>query len=83
MEDTLSVTDGAASIIDDPAKQLKMLQEMSGIAKIEMYYQVSIDGGIYQDIIVLDDGDIKDNWKALKHLNQNSVHRKMVRDQYN
>ena len=83
LEDALSVTDGAASIIDDPAKQLKMLQEMSGVAKIEMYYQVSIDGGIYQDIIVLDDGDIKDNWKALKHLNQNSVHRKMVREQYN
>ena len=83
LEDTLSVTDGAVSIIDDPAKQLKMLQEMSGVAKIEMYYQVSIDGGIYEDTIVLKDGDLKDNWKALKHLNQNSAHKKMVRDQYN
>ena len=60
-----------------------MLQEMSGVAKIEMYYQVSIDGGIYEDTIVLKDGDLKDNWKALKHLNQNSAHKKMVRDQYN
>ena len=83
LEDTLSVTDGAASIIDDPAKQLKMLQEMSGVAKIATYYQISIDGGMYEDTIVLDDGDLKDNWKALKHLNQNSVHKKMVREQYN
>ena len=83
LEDALSVTDGAASIIENPEKQLKMLQEMSGVAKIEMYYQVTIDGGIYEDTITLDGGDLKDNWKALKHLTQNSVHRKMVREQYN
>ena len=82
MEKVLAIS-GAVEKIADPSQQLNMLTEMAAVGKINSYYDVKIDGGIYKDTIQLNDSTIQDNRKALRNLRNDANHRKIVRSQYN
>jgi hypothetical protein len=81
IEEILSVA-GAAEEVADPVEQAKMLQEFVEVGKLELYYSRDIDGGEYNDVLKMDGGEFKDNVRAYRSFAQDSVHRKMVRSQY-
>jgi len=81
VKEILSVV-GAAEKIADPVEQSKMLQELAAVGKLELYYNRDINGGTYNDVLKINGGEFKDNVKAYRSLSQDSVHRKMVRSQY-
>ena len=81
MQDLFSV-EGLTKKLADPFEQVKMLQKMASLEKLEGYYDVVIQGGEYKDTVQLVDGSIKDNTKALRNLAQDKAHEKMVSMQY-
>jgi hypothetical protein len=81
MQDLFSV-EGLTKKLADPFEQVKMLQKMASLEKLEGYYDVVIQGGEYKDTVKLVDGSIKDNTKALRNLAQDKAHEKMVSMQY-
>lgn len=62
--------------------QESIMVELSQTPKIEPYYSVQIDGGIYEETIQLQGGTIIDNKRALRNLASDANHKKMVRSQY-
>ena len=82
MQDLFSV-EGLTKELSDPFEQIKMLQEMASLEKLEGYYTVEIQGGEYNDTIKLVDGSIKDNFSVLRNLSQSKVHEEMINMQYN
>ena len=82
MQDLFSV-EGLTKKLLDPLEQVKMLQEMASLEKLEGYYTVEIQGGEYKDTIKLVDGSIKDNFSVLRNLSQSKVHEEMINMQYN
>ena len=81
VEEILSVR-GVTEKIADPVQQLAMLQQLISVGKLELYFNLDIDGGVYEDVLKIDGGEIKDNVRAWRSLGQDSVHRSMVRSQY-
>jgi hypothetical protein len=81
VEEILSVA-GVVDKIADPVQQLEMMQQIAAVGKLELYYNLDIDGGVYEDVLQIDGGEFKDNVKAFRSLGQDSVHRSMVRSQY-
>ena len=81
IEEILSVR-GVTEKIADPVQQLAMLQQLISVGKLELYFNLDIDGGVYEDVLKIDGGEIKDNVRAYRSLAQDSVHRSMVRSQY-
>ena len=59
-----------------------MLQQLISVGKLELYLNLDIDGGVYEDVLKIDGGEFEDNVKAFRSLGQDSVHRSMVRSQY-
>ena len=82
VEEVLSVA-GVVDKIADPVQQLKMMQQIAAIGKLELYTNRDIDGGVYEDVLQIDGGEFEDNVKAYRSLGQDSTHRSMVRSQYN
>ena len=82
MQDLFSV-EGLTKELSNPFEQIKMLQEMASLEKLEGYYTVEIQGGEYNDTIKLVDGSIKDNFSVLRNLSQSKVHEEMINMQYN
>lgn len=68
--------------LGDPAAQAAMMQAMSTIPNFEDYYAVSIQGGVYEETLVLEDKELPDNRRAMRNLAQDTLHRSMVRSQY-
>ena len=81
MEDVLSIT-GAAEQIANPGQQLAMMQQLTAAGKLEFYSEKTIDGGVYEETVKLEDAEIKDNYRALLNLKQDKLHDKIVRSQY-
>ena len=81
MQDLFSVK-GLTKKLSDPFEQVKMLQKMASLEKLEGYYDVVIQGGEYKDTVKLVDGSIKDNVRALRNISQDKAHEKMVSMQY-
>jgi len=81
VEEILSVA-GVVEKIADPMQQLEMMQQLAAVGKLELYFNLDIDGGVYEDVLKIDGGEIKDNVRAYRSLGQDSVHRSMVRSQY-
>lgn len=81
LEDALSVA-GAAEKIADVAQQEQMLQALANVVALTSYYTITIDGGTYTDTIQIQDAEIEDNRKALRSLASDSLHREMVKSQY-
>jgi len=81
IEKALSIA-GAAEKIANPMKQLAMMQQMASVGTLDVYYGATIEGGIYEDTLTLEDNVILDNNKALRNLAQDTLHRTLVRSQY-
>ena len=81
VEEILSVA-GAAEKIADPMQQLNMMKQIASIGKLELYYNVVIDGGVYKDNLTLEGGTIEDNVRGLRNFTQDNVHKGIVRSQY-
>jgi hypothetical protein len=81
IEKALAVA-GAAEQIANPTRQLLMMAQMMSAGTLDGYYGATINGGTYEDTVELEDGIIIDNFKALRNLAQDKVHRTMVRSQY-
>lgn len=81
IEDKLSIA-GAAEKIADAAQQQAMFEALAGLPKFDPYYTVTIDGGVYQETITLQDKELPDNRRALRSLASDELHRSMVRSQY-
>lgn len=67
----------------DGAAQAAVLQALSAVPNIETYYTTNMPGGVYEDVLRLDDKELPDNRRALSNLAQDTLHREMVRSQYN
>lgn len=63
--------------------QDSILAELAQVPKIESYYIMQIDGGVYEETVTLDGGTIQDNQRALRNLATDETHKTMVRSQYN
>lgn len=68
--------------LGDPAAQAAIMQAMSTIPNFENYYEVNIQGGVYEETVVLEDKELPDNRRAMRNLAQDTLHRSMVRSQY-
>ena len=68
--------------LGDPAVQEAIMQALSTIPNFENYYAVSIQGGVYEETVVLEDKELPDNRRAMSSLAQDALHRSMVRSQY-
>lgn len=74
--------DASIEALGDPAAQAAMMQALSMIPNFENYYAVSIQGGVYEETLVLEDKELPDNRSAMRSLAQDTLHRSMVRSQY-
>ena len=82
-EEIQKLNDGATiEALGDPAAQAAIMQAMSTIPDFENYYEVNIQGGVYEDTLVLRDKELPDNRRAMRNLTQDTLHRSMVRSQY-
>ena len=66
----------------DPAAQAAIMQALSNIPKFENYYAVNIQGGVYEEKVILQDTELPDNRSALRNLALDTKHREMIRSQY-
>ena len=66
----------------DGAKQQAMILQMSTIPNFENYYTVIIQGGVYNDTVIMQDSKLPDNGRAMRSLASDATHRQMVRSQY-
>jgi hypothetical protein len=64
------------------SNQDQILIELAQVPKIEPYYNVTIQGGVYEETIQLQDTNIPDNKRALRNLASDNTHKSMVRSQY-
>lgn len=80
MQSKLAVNDTSMNIAN-AAMQNAMLDALRNVPKFESYY-TSIPGGTYEETIKLQDAELPDNRRALNNLAQQSLHRDMVRSQY-
>ena len=64
------------------ADQSAMIAQMSTIPNFESYYAVNIQGGVYNDTVVLQDSTLSDNARAMRSLASDETHTKMIRSQY-
>jgi hypothetical protein len=58
-----------------------MLRAMNPVT-LTQYYAATIPGGAYQETVILDGGQIKDNRRAFRSMANDKLHTKMVEDQY-
>lgn len=66
----------------DPAAQAAIMQALATIPNFDQYYAVNIQGGVYEETLVLEDTELPDNVSAMRNLAQDTLHRSMVRSQY-
>jgi len=81
MEKALSVASIAINI-SNPLQQLDMMSQIVSEGTLDGYYGAVIEGGTYEDTVALTDTEIKDNYRALRNLAQDGLHRTIVRSQY-
>jgi hypothetical protein len=81
MESRLAVNDASMNIAD-AAMQNAMLQALRNVSQFDSYYTTIIPGGTYEETVVLEDTILPDNRRALNNLAQQSLHRDLVRSQY-
>ena len=58
------------------------MQQMASLGTLDSYYGTTIEGGMYEDTVTLEDSTLEDNSKALRNLAQDNLHRTIVRSQY-
>jgi hypothetical protein len=82
LEAKLSVNDNNMKVAE-AAKQNAMLEALRVTPPdFNAYLTASIQGGVYEDIVVLEDSTIPDNADVMRNLAQSTLHQTMVRAQY-
>lgn len=66
----------------DYTKQNMLFEQLSLLPRFDVYYTVSIAGGVYEDVLKLEDKQLPDNKRAFGSLARDEQHREMVRSQY-
>ena len=61
--------------------QTGMLAQMNPVT-LTQYYAANIPGGAYQETVILNGGEIKDNKRAFRSMANDKLHTKMVEEQY-
>ena len=64
------------------ADQNALINQMANIPYFENYYDVTIQGGVYNETVVLQDSTLPDNARAMRSLASDGTHKEMVRSQY-
>ena len=83
LEAKLSVTDVNMKIAQ-AAKQNAMLEALRITpTEFNAYLTASIQGGVYEDSVILKDATLPDNANVMRNLAQDGLHQKLVRLQYN
>lgn len=67
----------------DGARQSEIMSSFASVPNFDNYYNVTIQGGAYEETVTLNDSELPDNTRALNSLAKDSLHREMVRSQYN
>jgi len=75
---------GAADAIQlaNAAAEQAKLDALSNVPNFDSYTEVVIPGGVYEETVTLEGGELSDNRQALKNFAQDELHRNMVRQQY-
>ena len=82
LEAKLSVTDSNMKVAE-AAKQNAMLEVLRVTpTEFNAYLTASIQGGVYEDNVVLEDSTLPDNADVMRNLANSTTHRTMVRSQY-
>ena len=66
----------------DTSEQASILAELAQVPKLDQYYATSLQGGVYEETLVLPSTNYPDNRRALRNLASDANHRTMVRSQY-
>lgn len=83
LEAKLSVTDVNMRIAQ-AAKQNAMLEALRVTpTEFNAYLTASIQGGVYEESVILKDATLPDNASVMRNLAQDGLHQTMVRSQYN
>ena len=62
--------------------QDSIIAQIAELPNFDSYYRVDIQGGVYDETIVLQDSVLPDNGRAMRSLASDGRHRDMVRSQY-
>jgi len=81
-EDLEQQLGGDIVLSDLGGNQEQTLIQMNDVPQFDSYYGVTINGGFYNDVLILEDTELPDNRRALRSLANDSLHRTMVRSQY-
>jgi hypothetical protein len=82
LEAKLSVNDNNMKVAE-AAKQNAMLEALRVTpTEFNAYLTASIQGGVYEDNVVLEDSTLPDNADVMRNLAQSTLHQTMVRAQY-
>ena len=82
LEAKLSVNDNRMKVAE-AAKQNAMLEILRATpTDFNAYLTASIQGGVYEDNVVLEDSTLPDNADVMRNLAQSTLHQTMVRSQY-
>ena len=83
LEAKLSVTDSNMKIAE-AAKQNAMLEALRVTpTEFNAYLTASIQGGVYEESVVMQDATLPDNADVMRNLANDGLHQTMVRSQYN
>ena len=66
----------------DTSEQASILAELAQTPKLDQYYATSLQGGVYEETLVLPSTNYPDNRRALRNLASDANHKTMVRSQY-
>jgi len=81
LEKALAAQDNALTLAGN-ISQSQMLYAMNVVTNLNSYYAKQLQGGKYQETVVLKDKNIPDNRRALRSLGQQKLHTDMVNQQY-
>jgi hypothetical protein len=84
LEAKLSVKNDANMKIAEAAKQNAMLEALRVTpTEFNAYLTASIQGGVYEESVILQDATLPDNADVMRNLAKEDLHQTMVRSQYN
>lgn len=81
-EEDLGKQLGAEVALTDLGNQTQLLSQLNNVPQFDSYYGATISGGVYNDVLTIEDAELTDNRRALRTLANDSLHRTMIRSQY-
>ena len=81
LETALAAQENAITLAGN-ISQGALVKAMNTATNMNSYYSATINGGKYQETIVLIDKNIPDNRRALRSMGQDKLHTKMIDQQY-